>query len=215
MQWSGQFSVLTNSKAVLYSTKHAKKSYHPIPSTLGADDVLQIFQDHGHLAEIFWPPPHVISDEKHTTPNKTEFCIECARSSEPGSSVSKSKTSIVSRKQEKEVVLEESMPLGIELGIVHRVISDLPPGSEALDSLQQISTSSSLYLEVERSVTAPKPLSIIVQVTEGLVCKTKNLVWVLDEMGRNGKDLTAALQQLRVRDGGDSPEIELRKNKTE
>lgn len=214
MLWSVQFSVLTNSKAVLYSTKHAKKSYHPIPSTLDADDVLQIFQDHSSLAEIFWPPPHVISDGKHTTPNRTEYRIECARSSEPGSAVSKSKASIISRKQEREVVLEESMPLGIELGIVHRMISDLPPGSEALNSPSSTSCSG-LYLEVERSVTAPKPLSIIVQVTEGLVCKTKNIVWVLDEMGRNGKDLTAALQQLRVRDSGDSPEIELRKNKTE
>lgn len=146
-------------------------------------------------------------------PNKTELRIECARSSEPGSSVSKSKASITYYKEEREVVLEETMPLGLELRLVHRVISDLPSGSDVSDSL--LSTPSSLYLEVERSVTAPKPLSIIVQVTEGLICKTMNLTHVLDEMARNGKDFTTAIHQLYVQDGGDSPETVSRKDKPE
>lgn len=105
------------------------------------------------------------------------------------------------------------MPLGLELRLVHRVISDLPSGSDVSDSL--LSTPSSLYLEVERSVTAPKPLSIIVHVTEGLICKTENVIYVLDEMARNGKDLTMALHQLCVRNSGDSPEIVSKKDKSD
>lgn len=41
--------------------------------------------------------------------------------------------------------------------------------------------------------------------TDGLSCKTRNFLWALDEIARNGKCLTAAVDQLSIRDGGDSP----------
>lgn len=116
-------------------------------------------------------------------------------------------------------MVEEDMPLGLEMALVYRVTtsSDLPPDSDTSNGDNLLSVSSpGLYLEVERSVLAPRLLSFLVKAREGPILKTRNLLWVLEEMGRNGKVLGAALDQLRVHDGDcDAAESRLEKDKAD
>lgn len=113
---------------------------------------------------------------------------------------------MISHHEAREVVVEEEMPLGLRMTLVYRVSDEPPQGISAeegdgllalADSQPSTSLSPSgsrigLYLEVERSVMAPRPLSMLVKTTEGPVVKTKNLLFVLDELG-NGRDLDAVL----------------------
>ncbi|GKZ23510.1 hypothetical protein AbraIFM66951_007610 [Aspergillus brasiliensis] len=194
-----------------YSTKHAKTSYYHIPSTLNLEDVQQVFHNHSTLAGIFWPQPtndpENLIFENQTGPSTTEIQIGPTLGS---GSATKCKASLTSHHEAREVVVIEEMPLGLRMTLVYRVSDEPPQGISAeegdgllalADSQPSTSLSGSgsrvgLYLEVERSVSAPRPLSMLVKTTEGPIVKTKNLLFVLDELGRNGKDLDAALAAL-------------------
>ncbi|GCB24625.1 hypothetical protein AAWM_07510 [Aspergillus awamori] len=198
---------------VFYSTKHAKTSYYHIPSTVNLDDVQQILHNHSTLANIFWPQtvndPGNLIFENQTGPSTTEIQIGPASGSNPGPSATKCKARMISHHEAREVVVEEEMPLGLRMTLVYRVSDEPPQGISAeegdgllalADSQPSTSLSPSgsrigLYLEVERSVMAPRPLSMLVKTTEGPVVKTKNLLFVLDELG-NGRDLDAVLGAL-------------------
>ncbi|OJJ68640.1 hypothetical protein ASPBRDRAFT_308365 [Aspergillus brasiliensis CBS 101740] len=194
-----------------YSTKHAKTSYYHIPSTLNLEDVQQVFHNHSTLAGIFWPQPtndpENLIFENQTGPSTTEIQIGPTLGS---GSATKCKASLTSHHEAREVVVIEEMPLGLRMTLAYRVSDEPPQGISAeegdgllalADSQPSTSLSPSgsrvgLYLEVERSVSAPRPLSMLVKTTEGPIVKTKNLLFVLDELGRNGKDLDAALAAL-------------------
>ncbi|PYH54844.1 uncharacterized protein BO96DRAFT_424449 [Aspergillus niger CBS 101883] len=196
-----------------HSTKHAKTSYYHIPSTVNLDDVQQILHNHSTLANIFWPQtvndPENLIFENQTGPSTTEIQIGPASGSNPGPSATKCKARMISHHEAREVVVEEEMPLGLRMTLVYRVSDEPPQGISAeegdglpalADSQPSTSLSPSgsrigLYLEVERSVMAPRPLSMLVKTTEGPVVKTKNLLFVLDELG-NGRDLDAVLGAL-------------------
>ncbi|EHA22331.1 hypothetical protein ASPNIDRAFT_45100 [Aspergillus niger ATCC 1015] len=196
-----------------YSTKHAKTSYYHIPSTVNLDDVQQILHNHSTLANIFWPQtvndPGNLIFENQTGPSTTEIQIGPASGSNPGPSATKCKARMISHHEAREVVVEEEMPLGLRMTLVYRVSDEPPQGISAeegdgllalADSQPSTSLSPSgsrigLYLEVERSVMAPRPLSMLVKTTEGPIVKTKNLLFVLDELG-NGRDLDAVLGAL-------------------
>ncbi|GLA57663.1 hypothetical protein AtubIFM55763_002155 [Aspergillus tubingensis] len=216
-----------------YSTKHAKTSYYHIPSTLNLEDVQQIFHNHSTLAHIFWPQlandPENLLFENQTGPSTTEIQIRPASGSGPGPSGTKCKASITSHHAAREIVVAEEMPLGLRMTLVYRVSDEPPQGisAEEGDGLlaladSQPSTSLSgtgsrigLYLQVERSVMAPRPLSMLVKTTDGPIVKTKNLLFVLDELG-NGKDLDAALDALNeLRDSDDEGDEVLEKYKAD
>ncbi|PWY73406.1 hypothetical protein BO83DRAFT_398825 [Aspergillus eucalypticola CBS 122712] len=202
-----------NSPSVFYSTKYAKTSYYHIPSTLNLEDVQQILHNHSTLAHIFWPQlandPENLLFENQTGPSTTEIQIRPASGSGPGPSGTKCKASITSHHEAREVVVAEEMPLGLRMTLVYRISDEPPQGisAEEGDGLlaladSQPSTSLSgtgsrigLYVQVERSVMAPRPLSMLVKMTDGPIVKTKNLLFVLDELG-NGKELDAALDAL-------------------
>ncbi|GFN20356.1 homoserine O-acetyltransferase [Aspergillus tubingensis] len=203
-----------------YSTKHAKTSYYHIPSTLNLEDVQQIFHNHSTLAHIFWPQlvndPENLLFENQIGPSTTEIQIRPASGSGPGPSGTKCKASITSHHEAREIVVAEEMPLGLRMTLVYRVSDEPPQGisAEEGDGLlaladSQPSTSLSgtgsrigMYLQVERSVIAPRPLSMLVKTTDGPIVKTKNLLFVLDELG-NGKELDAALDALNELRGSD------------
>lgn len=186
-------------KPVFYTTKEAEKSHHPIPSGLKEQDASNILHDHPLLAAIFWPSRRIIKQgEDSPTPRTTHFSVGSASGSETSY-----KTSLTSQFNEKEVILVEDMPLGLKMTVAYRVISgeDIPSESPNENDVLE-ATPNGLYLEVERSVQSPRPLSLLVRVKDGPIQKTRDLLWVLDEMGRNGKNLAAALGALRIRDDG-------------
>ncbi|RYP27601.1 hypothetical protein DL767_007606 [Monosporascus sp. MG133] len=194
----------------LYSTKTAKKEYYPIPDTLNLQDVLAILRDHSILSNVFWPrSAREIPEEKRTGPSTTEFSI--------GSSAARGRATMTTKADG--IVYEEEMPLGLKMTVVYRV-TDCPPGtwskdsdasSDALLSLSE----SRLCLEEERSVAAPRPLSMLVNLKDGPIVKTQNLVRVLNEFGRNGKDLVSALASLQVSTADHSDTDELEKPKAD
>lgn len=106
------------------------------------------------------------------------------------------------------------MLLGIKMTLVYR-LCDCPAEIEAVNSNQLLSgLSSGLYLEVERSVLVPRPLSFLVKVEDRLILETRNLLRVLEELRRNGRDLEAALGWLSGRTADCyASEASLEKNK--
>lgn len=204
-------------QAVLYASKDAKKSYYSIPSMLCGQDVLKILLDHSHLASILWPAPRTgedqrngISEKKQVAPHITEIRIGPTSGSGPG------KASITSHEEAREVVVQEDMPLGIKMTLVYR-LCNRPVETEAANSDPPLSgLSSGLYLEEQRSVLAPRPFSFLVKVEDRLILKTRNLLCVLEEFGRNGRDLGAALGFLSGRPGDCSALVaSLEKNKAD
>ncbi|RYO89738.1 hypothetical protein DL764_008541 [Monosporascus ibericus] len=189
----------------LYSTKTAKKEYYHIPDALNLQDVLVILRDHSTLSNVFWPRSTMeIPEEKCTGPSTTEFRI--------GSSAARSRAIMTTKADG--IVYEEDMPLGLKVTVVYRV-ANCPPGTWSNDSdassdrLLSLSESR-LCLEEERSVVGPRPLLILTNLKEGPIVKTRNLMWVLDEFARNGKDLVSALGslQLSTADPNDADELE-------
>lgn len=97
------------------------------------------------------------------------------------------------------------MPLGLLFTVTYRIVDsqdiarDDTVGAESTSSLLSSAIPAPdclFYLEEERTVLAPKPLSSIVNLKDGPVMKTQNLVRALEELGQNGKDVTSALASL-------------------
>lgn len=99
------------------------------------------------------------------------------------------------------IFYEEEMPLGLKMAIYYKV-SDVQDQNWEKDSQASARPTSpadaGLYLVEERSVVAPRPLSMLVKVKEGPIEKTRHLVWLLKELGRNGNNTTEALTGLRA-----------------
>ncbi|OQD80297.1 hypothetical protein PENANT_c037G06849 [Penicillium antarcticum] len=168
----------------LYSTQTAKKAYFPLSDALTEQDVLSFLHHHAVLAHLFWPPPVTeVVGQRHTNPTSTLFSI--------GSAATKGTATITTAADE--TVYEEELPLGLRMTVAYRVIDTSARAhgngdfefSDRLISLPE----SRLCLEEERSVAAPWPLSLLVNLKEGPMPKTLNLVGALNELGRNGKDV--------------------------
>ncbi|RHZ65997.1 uncharacterized protein CDV56_109429 [Aspergillus thermomutatus] len=173
---------------VLYTRESARKEYYPIPEALNTIDVLDVLHNHTLLANTFWPW------------SETEVVLEKRGTTELVISSSAASTRATMSTTAEGIVYEEEMPLGLKMTIVYRVadMQDQPrekdfPASAGPTSLAE----SRLYVVEERSVAAPRPLSMLVKVKEGPIEKTPHLVWLLNELGRNGKNMTEALTGLR------------------
>lgn len=133
-------------------------------------------------------------------PNITEIRIGPTPGFVPGLSTGGGKARITPHKEAKEVMVQEDMPLGIKMTLVYR-LCDRPVEIEGADNDQLLpGLLPVLYSEVEKSVLAPRPLSLLVKAEDRLILQTRNLLGVLVELGRNGRDLGAALGWL---DDGD------------
>ena len=102
--------------------------------------------------------------------------------------------------------------------VVYRVIDTSVGGngngvSESSDRL--ILPESRLCLEEERSVTAPMPLSLLVNLKDGPVPKTLSLVQALNEFSRNGKDVGLTLASLPAPTADPDDAYELEKSKVD
>ncbi|KAJ9358776.1 hypothetical protein C8Q69DRAFT_527250 [Paecilomyces variotii] len=176
----------------LYSTKSAKTEYYPIPEELNATDVLELLHNHTLLASTFWSRSESseVVEEKHTSHNTTEFEI---KSSAGTARATMSTTN-------NGLFYEEEMPLGLKMAIYYRIadVQDQNWEKDTQASARPILSDESLCLVEERSVMAPRPLSMFVKVKEGPIEKSHHLVWLLNELGRNGKNMTEALTGLRA-----------------
>ncbi|KAF7133827.1 hypothetical protein CNMCM5793_005239 [Aspergillus hiratsukae] len=154
----------------LYSTKSAKTESYPIPEELNAADVLNILHNHTLLAGTFWPRPESEAvQQKHTSDSTTDFVI----SSSAGSARATMTTTTDG------VFYEEDMPLGHKMTIYYKVadVQDQNWEKDSQASSRPTSSAESrLYLVEERSVTAPRPLSMLVKVKEGTIEKTRHLI---------------------------------------
>lgn len=74
---------------------------------------------------------------------------------------------------------------------------------------------SRLCLEEERSVTAPRPLSLLVNLKDEPIPKTLSLVRGLNEFGRNGKDVDLTLASLPAPTANPDEAYELGKSKAD
>lgn len=202
-----QFSV-ANDQTVLYSTQTAKKAYYPLPDALTQRDVLSFLHNHTALAHLFWPSLVTEVDERRASPTSTIFRI--------GSAATKGKATITTAADE--AVCEEELPFGLRMRVVYRVIDTSVGGngngvSESSDRL--ILPESRLCLEEERSVTAPMPLSLLVNLKDGPVPKTLSLVQALNEFSRNGKDVGLTLASLPAPTADPDDAYELEKSKVD
>lgn len=210
-------SEVTNPDEVFYSTKTAKKEHYPIPEALDTQHILGILHDHSVLAQVFWPTE--VLEEKRTDSRSATFTI--------GPSNATTKATLTS--QGDGVICSEEMPLGLQFTVTYRIVSPQensqkettketePVEAESTSSLLNSTiplTEHRLYVEEERSVLALKPLSKIINMSEGPIVKTQNLTMVLEELGRNGMDMASALAILK---GSLSPDCarELEKRKEE
>lgn len=159
--------------------------------------MLGVLHDHSMLSQVFWPPSLTkVLEEKRTDPSSTELLV--------GPSNVRTRAKLTT--QTDGVVCTEDMPLGLQFTVTYRIVGrqdiarDDTVGAESTSSLlgSAIPAPDCLfYLEEERTVLAPKPLSSIVSLKDGPVMKTQNLVRVLEELGQNGKDMTSALGSLK------------------
>ncbi|RLL93411.1 hypothetical protein CFD26_100911 [Aspergillus turcosus] len=172
----------------LYSRKSAEKEYYPVPEGLSPTDVLQILHNHTLLANTFWPRSESeVVEEKRTSNSITEFVIN---SSAGSARVTMSTTT-------DGLFYEEEMPLGLKMAIYYKVVNIQDQNAQA-SAHPTLSNESHLHLVEERSVVAPRPLSMLVKVKEGPIEKTRHLIWLLNELGRNGKNMAEALAGLRA-----------------
>lgn len=202
-------------KLVFYSTKTARKEHYPVPEALDTQHVLGVLHDHSTLAQVFWPE---VLREKHTDSHSTAFIIG------PSSAITKATLT----SQGDGVICSEGMPLGLQFTVTYRIVGPQnsqkestcetePVEAESTSSLLNSTISPTehrLCLEEERSVLALKPLSKIVNMSEGPIVKTQNLTMVLEELGWNEMDTASALAILK---GSLSPDCaqELEKHKGE
>jgi hypothetical protein len=143
------------------------------------------------LASTFWSRSESEAvEEKHTSHSTTEFEIN----SSAGTARAAMSTSTNG------VFYEEEMPLGLKMAIYYKIV-DVQGQNRAKDtqaSARPIPSDESLCVVEERSVMAPRPFSMFVKVKEGPIEKSRHLVWLLNELGRNGKNITEALTSLRA-----------------
>jgi hypothetical protein len=145
--------------------------------------------NHNLLANTFWPLDAEVVEEKRTSQSTTEFVIRSSAGRATMSTIAEG------------IFYEEEMPLGLKMTIIYKVADVQDQDREKNTQVSARSTSlaeSRLYVVQERSVAAPRPLSILVNVKEGPIEKTHRLVWLLTELGRNGKDSAQALAGLRA-----------------
>ncbi|ODM20525.1 hypothetical protein SI65_03578 [Aspergillus cristatus] len=197
-----------------YSAKTAKKEHYPIPEALNTQHVLGVLHDHSVLVQVLWP--RQVLEEKRTDSSSTTFTI--------GPSDSTTKATLTS--QGNGIVCTENMPLGLQFTVTYRIVTSQensrkentgktePVEAESTFSLLNSTTSPTeprLHLEEERSVLAPKPLSKVLNMSEGPIVKTQNLVMVLEEVARNGMDIASALGSLKASTTNGTGKVEKRK----
>ncbi|KAJ5202262.1 hypothetical protein N7449_004341 [Penicillium cf. viridicatum] len=166
----------------------AKKAYYPLPDVLTQQDVLSFLHNHTALAHLFWSPLVTGVDERRTSPTSTVFSI--------GSAATKGKATITTAADE--AVCEEELPFGLRMRVIYRVIDTSVGGygNGVSKSSDRLILESRLCLEEERCVTAPRPLSLLVNLKDGPIPKTLSLVRALNEFGRSGKDVGLTLAYL-------------------
>ncbi|KAF3019917.1 hypothetical protein E8E15_003704 [Penicillium rubens] len=184
------------------------KAYYPLPDALSQQDVLSFLHNHTALAHLFWPQPVIGVDQRRTSPTSTIFSI--------GSATTKEKATITTAADE--TVCEEQLPFGLRMRVAYRVIDTSVGGngngvSESSNRL--ILPDSRLCLEEERSVTAPRPLSLLLNQKDGPISKTVSLVRALNEFGRNGKDVGLTLASLPAPTADPDDAYELEKSKAD
>lgn len=102
------------------------------------------------------------------------------------------------------VVCNEEMPLGFKASIAYVVVSREQGGNR--EGIEEASTlaphvqaaKQQLFLTEENTVTALKPAMSLLKWKDGPTLKTKNLLRVLESLGRNGMDVLSALADLNT-----------------
>lgn len=158
---------------MFFSIKRAEPRTHPIPNSLDRDYVTGLLHNERILSPIFWPST-IITKEKES-PSQTTI-----NHPNPNLSVSISKT-------RDGVVYREKPGGGFTTAITYTVVR----GSDVKTAGNSRYNS---YLLEERTVRALWPISGLVKFQSESPKKTKDLVKFLDVLGRNGRDVTSALE---------------------
>ncbi|KAF5857186.1 hypothetical protein ETB97_006178 [Aspergillus alliaceus] len=184
-----------------YSTKAAKKELYPISEALSIQDVLDVLHTHSMLSQVFWPLSVTEGlEKKTTTPQRTKFTVSSLDTNDKATLTS----------QADAVTCTEETILGLRFTVTYRIIdSRYNPEQKIIHDIFQTESTSSLinsttlpletrlYLEEERSLTAPKPLSSLMKMKDGPIVKTRNLLFFLEEMSRNGADMASTIASLK------------------
>ena len=107
------------------------------------------------------------------------------------------------------VVCNEEMPLGLKASIAYVVVGRdqlLEEQGGNREGIEEASTlaphvqaaKQQLFLIEENTVTALKPAMSLLKWKDGPTLKTKNLLRVLESLGRNGMDVLSALADLNT-----------------
>jgi hypothetical protein len=192
----------TNKHKDLYSTKAGNKKIYPLPHALNDEDVTQILHDHSVLSQILWPHSSaIVRAEASNIPNLSKFTI--------GSENTSFKATLCS--QSDGVTCVEELPIGFKITITYTTASRDQVAIEQSrysDETEIASSSSSLHsttlpldhrlhLVEEKSLTGLKPAMLFAHwKKEGTIVKTKNLLQVLENLGKSGNDIMSALAEL-------------------
>ncbi|CAI9634962.1 unnamed protein product [Alternaria burnsii] len=183
------------------STNEGGRNTYPLPDSLGYDDVLEILHNHSVLSQIFWPHSSArVRIQPGSVSNMSNFLIEQGQS--------EFKVSLCS--QPNGITCTEELPLGIKattkfvIGGCDQIageqtVHDEKGGAVSTSDLLKspiTPLNHQLYLVEQRFVTAFKLLVPWVQIKQGTIPKTENLMEVLKSLGESQKDLISALSDL-------------------
>jgi hypothetical protein len=96
------------------------------------------------------------------------------------------------------VICTEEMPAGLTMTITYTVAGREAAEKQSTHRMPKPNAASApadskVYLEEERTIRAPKPLSSLMSFSNGPSEKTQNILRFLEELSRNGWDVVSAL----------------------
>lgn len=192
---------ISNKQQDYSSTKEGGRNTYPLPDSLNYDDVLEILHNHSVLSQIFWPHSSArVRIQPGSVSSMSNFLIEKDRS--------EFKASLCS--QPDGVTCTEELPLGLKVTTKYVIagcdqiareqsVHDEKGGAVSTSNLLRSPITPldhQLYLVEQRFATAFKLLTPWIQMKQGTLTKTENLMEVLKKLGESQKDLISALSDL-------------------
>ena len=163
----------TSHQVVLYTTKKSEPTSYPIPSTLDRDYVIGILHDKFVLSQFFEQASPTIAD-KSKAPSDAKLSFSDLRED------------FALCKIRDGIVYTEKLPGGFTMSNVYTVTS----GSGSIHN----GPNPQIQLREERSVQALRPVAGLIKFDKSAPKKTMQLMRLFQELGRNGRNVMAALE---------------------
>ncbi|KAF2137422.1 uncharacterized protein K452DRAFT_291664 [Aplosporella prunicola CBS 121167] len=182
------------------ATKTAKPQSYPLARNVTLRTVLTILHDHALLARIFWPgePASALLHDENTSPYHEGDTSTSLTIGPPSTS---SKVLLTTLRDGAKCT--EELPLGITITVTYTVTTRDGDDAEEKstnstdDTLTGIAKSGldRVSLREERTVAAFRPVMPLVKCKDEVTVKTRNLLRVMEAVGK-GEDVEVAVEGL-------------------